>query len=317
MSGLTPSSLITGPVLPAHFLDDTMGALFLGIIISAGLWGTACVQAFHYFSRNTQDPLWTKLMVLIVVALVTVHQAVICHAIYCYLVRWYGQVTYLSVIISTYSVSLGVSAFIELIVQLYFIWRVWRLSGKNVTLAIFLVSQSLGGFAVLMVSAVKYARLPSLYALPSLANLNMSVDALGASCDISISVSLIWLLRRSRPGVAQTDSLVNRLIMFSVNTGLITTVCAFAALVTLAIWPNKYVYVIFFTCVSQLFTNSLLANLNAREVFRRGFGNVKYSSNSFGLSRFSALPGISQPEGTLGPNNDTVAIKSATATRND
>lgn len=57
------------------------------------------------------------------------------------------------------------------------------------------------------------------------------LNVMGVVSDFSIAGTLIFLLQRSRTGWKQTDTIVNRLILFSVNTGLVTSLCAIFALI--------------------------------------------------------------------------------------
>jgi len=267
-----PPGTTIGPILPPHSLDSTMGAALLGVIFAMALWGAGCIQAFYYFDRYREDPSWMKIMVTTVIMFSTAHQALICHAIYTYLVTWYGHVSFLSTVVNTLTVSIPFSGCIIFIIQLFFIWRVWRLSKQNIALTAFLALQATAAFALLIVYTVKFAQLPSLPAASTIQKWAISLNAIGASCDISIAAALVWYLyqSQSQSTAAEPENIVNRIITFSVNTGVITSICALASLVTLATMPHNLVYTVFFFCVSKLFINSLLATLNARKGVKGG-----------------------------------------------
>ncbi|KDR78675.1 hypothetical protein GALMADRAFT_137695 [Galerina marginata CBS 339.88] len=86
-----------------------------------------------------------------------------------------------------------------------------------------------------------------------------------------ITASLCTLLYQNRTGFKSTDSLVNTLMLYSINTGLLTSICATACFVTFAIWPHQFVFIgIYFTLGKRkLYVNSLLAVLNTRETLRK------------------------------------------------
>lgn len=274
-------------------LDGFLGAAFIGIHLSTALWGTGCIQASYYF-KHSRDAIWFKILISTVIVLSTAHQSLIISGLYSYTVVWYGHVEFLNTVPPTWAASNGVSAFVGLIVQLYFIWRVWRLSRQNIALAIFLGSQAVAAFVVLMIFTAKFAQLPNSSSAAHLAHWGICLDALGASGDISISACLIYLLYRTRCCGAMSNSvtdLTNRLIMFSVQTALVTSVCAVAMLVTLALWPQELIYTIFFCSVSKLYVNTLLANLNARRHLSMSWGDEKTLPDSVQLSQLVARPG--------------------------
>ncbi|KAF4594330.1 hypothetical protein EYR40_009133 [Pleurotus pulmonarius] len=56
--------------------------------------------------------------------------------------------------------------------------------------------------------------------------------ASGVAADLSIAVALVFWLLKSRTGFKRTDSLLNTMMVYAVNTGLLTTICGFTSLVT-------------------------------------------------------------------------------------
>ncbi|OCH91512.1 hypothetical protein OBBRIDRAFT_886930 [Obba rivulosa] len=57
-------------------------------------------------------------------------------------------------------------------------------------------------------------------------------------------------------------------MLYSINTGLMTSICAIVEGVTWATMPANLVYEGFFTAAPTLFLNALLATLNARQGLR-------------------------------------------------
>jgi len=99
-------------------------------------------------------------------------------------------------------------------------------------------------------------------------------SSLGAAVvvDCIFAISLCILLLRSRTGHKRTDSLMNVLMVYSINTGMITSLAAIICFITYAIMPNKYYYMGVFFILSKLNLNCLLASLNARTPLRDQIG---------------------------------------------
>ncbi|KIK56233.1 hypothetical protein GYMLUDRAFT_62092 [Collybiopsis luxurians FD-317 M1] len=84
--------------------------------------------------------------------------------------------------------------------------------------------------------------------------------ALVAACDVLIAISLCYYLNASRTGFyrsGSTETLIDRLILWTVSTGLLTSVFAVAKLVCIVAMQNNLVYVgVFF--VGSKYLNSEL-----------------------------------------------------------
>ncbi|KAH9929457.1 uncharacterized protein B0H18DRAFT_1117486 [Fomitopsis serialis] len=73
-------------------LDNILGAQFIGIILSTILYGVTCLQAYLYYTQYSKgDSLRLKLFVALVVALDTLHVALISTAYYYYTVTNFGD----------------------------------------------------------------------------------------------------------------------------------------------------------------------------------------------------------------------------------
>ena len=71
--------------------------------------------------------------------------------------------------------------------------------------------------------------------LPQIVNLSRVVNVLSAASDIGIAFVLIFLLQRSRTGFRRSETIINRLIIFTINTGLLTSMCAVMSLITVCV----------------------------------------------------------------------------------
>ena len=90
-----------------------------------------------------------------------------------------------------------------------------------------------------------YAKLTELF------HLSRSINILSAASDVVIAASLIWLLQSSRTGFKRYDNIINRLILFSLNTGLLTSLDAIASLVTITALPTTFIYIMFYVTCSR------------------------------------------------------------------
>ncbi|THH28270.1 hypothetical protein EUX98_g5918 [Antrodiella citrinella] len=93
--------------------------------------------------------------------------------------------------------------------------------------------------------------------------------ACSAVADTAITIALVWHLRRHRTGFSGTDDAVNRIIRLTVQTGLVTALCAIVDLV-LFLASSSGFHLIFNLPLSKLYTNSLMSSLNSRAGWKYG-----------------------------------------------
>jgi len=86
----------------------------------------------------------------------------------------------------------------------------------------------------------------------------------GAVCDVFVAVPVSLALYTSRTGFKETDRLLKRLIVWVINTGLLTLVLQVAAAVLfIAAQQTLYEFALDII-IAKAYSNSLLASLNRR-----------------------------------------------------
>jgi len=187
------------------------------------------------------------------------------------------------------------------IVQTFYTFRILRLSKRNFWLSgsIFLVIVSKTGCGAAWV--ILSMQLDTYEQLLNISALTITINALSTVVDVSIAVSLCYLLHKARTGFKRSDSIINKLIIFVVNTGMLTTFCAITTLVCLIASPHSLVYATFYFCIGRLYTNSFLATLNARKSLSN---NIDDSNNIM----MSMSPSVLNPQGTTNGKTQNIAI---------
>ncbi|OCH84100.1 hypothetical protein OBBRIDRAFT_891978 [Obba rivulosa] len=217
------ASTVDRLALPA--LDNTMGAILIGVFIAAALWGVSCAQVYFYYI-SYRDPKRLQIIVLGSFLLDTLHQALVSHMIYTYLVTWYRDPTKLEVQIWSLIAQVLVSASNAIVVQGFFIWRVWILGGKRIVYVLPLALCAISEFGLSIAYFVKATSLHFLTETIDLQTLSLSVNAMALATDIPIAFALIMLLYKSKSGLQKTDNVIQRLIIFAMTTGMVTSLNA-------------------------------------------------------------------------------------------
>ncbi|KAF5328061.1 hypothetical protein D9619_013659 [Psilocybe cf. subviscida] len=100
--------------------------------------------------------------------------------------------------------------------------------------------------------------------------------------DVLIASSLTIYLHNSKTGISSTDKLINQLVVYTINNGILTSVAEAFCLAMGTAEPTNLIYFAIFACVGNLYTISMLATLNARQNIANSRGT------SVGLSDLSA-----------------------------
>jgi len=131
-----------GPII----VHNTMGAAYVGVVCAGMLYGVSCVQTWYYFFKYRQDVWYIKALVASVFAFDTVHQILISHTVYYYLISNYDKPVVLADMVWSILLEVLFNGFIGLLVQGFLALRVWRLSGNNVPLTFVVATLVLAGF---------------------------------------------------------------------------------------------------------------------------------------------------------------------------
>ncbi|KAI5121950.1 hypothetical protein M0805_002021 [Coniferiporia weirii] len=242
-------------------LNNTYGCLLIG----SALWGAGTVQFYLYYDRFWNvDKCWLKLYVVIIWLLDTAHQALVMRGTYALLVTDFSDLASLGILDRTIIDTIALTGFTCALVQALFILRIWRLSRENYVLTGCVISLAVAEFILFMLYYAKarhYARTAQLHAV---FGLQSALDVTAAVADISIAGVLVYLLYSRRSGFEKSNTVIKRLIMYTINTGLVTGLCAMAPMISGILWPNTYIYVLFYYLASRLYMNSILASLNSR-----------------------------------------------------
>jgi len=87
---------------------------------------------------------------------------------------------------------------------------------------------------------------------------------LSIASDAIITCSLCWFLQKSKTGFERTDGIIDKLLLYAINTGLLCIIFDAVVLVCAGSMRKNLVYFGLYFIISKLYSNSLLAVLNSR-----------------------------------------------------
>ncbi|TEB22409.1 hypothetical protein FA13DRAFT_1515668 [Coprinellus micaceus] len=300
-------------------LDNTMGAMFIGVLISGVLHGICLLQAFFYFTNYRNDHWLLKSMVGTTILFDAIHLCFVSHSMYHYLVSNWGDENELKRLVWSVLMEALLTGLNAGIVQAFYAFRVWTLSKRNwfltITILVFIFAEAGCGVAWVAISMGFETYTDLLRINP----LTITINALSTAVDVFIAVSMCWLLHGSRTGFRRSDTIITNLMIFVVNTGMLTSLCAIASLTSLVASPRTLIYATFYFCIGRFYTNSFLATLNARKTISSA-ANTEVSSSGGGV--MMSLPGARSGMSGTGskgrtPQDITIRIETTKSAMDD
>ncbi|KAL0566129.1 hypothetical protein V5O48_015890 [Marasmius crinis-equi] len=208
-------------LLPTSF-DNTLGAILVGGLAATALWGITCVQTFSYFhNHSARDKGLFKTLIAFLWVLDTFDTVLNCHILYFYLVSNYNNPLAIALPVWSVLIHVAITSISNFIIRTMFARRAYRLSGGNIPMTLGILAVSTTDLVVGIIITAKAFKIQSYAELDTLSDLLYLNFAAGTTSDLSVALVLCYLLRRSRTGFNRTDSLLNALMTYTINTGLI------------------------------------------------------------------------------------------------
>ncbi|KAI0761936.1 hypothetical protein BD413DRAFT_700017 [Trametes elegans] len=276
-------------------LQDFSGCAVIGFPLSTTVYGITVLQTYLYFRRYPEDSIYLKGLVSNS-ALDTLTIALITHAIYSYFVLDLGRYADLAVLPWSVSVEVFITDIITVTVQLFFAQQLYRISHGNKLLAGIIVFFTIPVMAVGLFSVVENFQIRLFpVTIPLVSALGGMQAAVALTGDILITGGLCYYFNHSRSGWASTNMLIDKLMVYAIQRGALTTIFQGVCLVTLVALPSRHIYVVFSMVVGKLYVNSLLASLNVRaSLHRESLAQNKETSTV----NFATQPTIPAPRTT-------------------
>ncbi|KAF7422465.1 hypothetical protein PC9H_010621 [Pleurotus ostreatus] len=288
--------------------DSTLGAAFIGFGFSCLGYGFVLSQIVSYFTRYTADKAVYKFLVVAIWVLETADQMLVGHFVYFYTISNFANPFALleGTVVWSVILQLTVGALVGTIVKCCFILRVWRcenllyvprsvpkacisVSRHNKAATLCLLLLDLTQFALAIVYTIKAFQLGSLVNVYKLRILGIVSLSFGLATDVMIAASLCYFLRHYRTGHSGTDSLVNALSVYAVNTGALTSAVSLSTLLLYWTMPeNNFYFIAVYFSLSKFYAISFMATLNTRKIIR-GRGSDYSAKDGGSISTNSAI----------------------------
>ncbi|KAJ7362553.1 hypothetical protein DFH08DRAFT_841143 [Mycena albidolilacea] len=248
----------------------TWGFQFIAWSLDVALWGIAMVLVLQYFRNfGRKDPLGIRIVVGILAVVATNH--IIFSGILTFknLILLYGNLEAETIIYYQANVMLSSVFVVEFVAQMFYASRIWiltkhdwRYASPVIVLALLQFAAGLGQTAEVAKVHV-YAKLQKVTAPTS-----STQSAATLACDLTITVILCYVLRKARSGIKRTDSAVDKMIIFALNRGAMTSIWALLQLIFFLAMPGTFVFMMFILPSCELYVISVCSMLLSRESLR-------------------------------------------------
>ncbi|KAI0330297.1 hypothetical protein GY45DRAFT_1434763 [Cubamyces sp. BRFM 1775] len=254
-------------------LDDTFGAFllatFLGLI---------------YLRLFPNDTKLLKAIVAFTVILETVHSVLCMHICYFYLVTSYFNPIALLDGVWSIRIFPMLTALVVLLSEGFYARRVYLIGTRYrpVVLAVPVLMLVVLGFAA--AASVEAFVQPTFADFSKVAWTSSAGFGAAVAIDFLLTGTLIIALHKSRTGFKRTDTLIDVLIIYTINTGLLTGILSVLSLIFALVAPDNMIYFALNLIATKCYANSLLAVLNSRKTLMGTREEDCFTTGSFALS---------------------------------
>ncbi|KAJ3997772.1 hypothetical protein F5050DRAFT_1806541 [Lentinula boryana] len=232
--------------LQSKTIDNTLGAVFIGIVGATFLFGITTLQVYLYYHHYRRDSRFHKLAVAVLWILDIVHLVLIVHAVYHYAVNGFGDAVNLTSIVWSVKVQVTINVVIVLFVQSLYAYRVWILGGyHHGVLGYIVAGVVIGGFGI---GAALAYKIYTIQMFEELHTISWSIDlslATSTAIDFMIASTMCYYLHKSR--------------------GSETHACSLTTLFTYTLMPDNLIFLALQFLSTKFYVGSFLAMLNARQ----------------------------------------------------
>ncbi|KAI0330285.1 hypothetical protein GY45DRAFT_1323825 [Cubamyces sp. BRFM 1775] len=248
-------------------IQESLACQIIGFTLSTTLYGITILQTYFYYRQyGTRDGWPTKLLIAVLLVIDTLTTIFLAHAMYTYVVLDFGAPSKTDLITWSFASENFLGIVSAVLYQCYFARRLWIFSHHNKTLValiLFFAIVNAGSGMALTVRAYTLDTWASLATVPSRAILGLFSGSCSV-CDALITAGLCYFLQAGRTGIKGTDTLIDRLIIYAIERGLLTTICQIMHMILTVALPGHAYFLPFAMMESKLYANALLATLNVR-----------------------------------------------------
>ncbi|KAK7033656.1 hypothetical protein VNI00_012656, partial [Paramarasmius palmivorus] len=242
-------------------LPPTLGAAFIGLFLSAIFYGVTLLQAYQYITGYWKsDPVFLRSFVMLLMVLDTLGLLTTMHFMWFFLIENYGNLGALLTVSPSLVVFLVVTSLVGFLVQVFYAYRIYMLGGRKIWIPAAIVLLAFACLALGVTYIVELYIIGSMLYIPAITFLSTTSLACAFASDALIAASMIFYLMQGRQqGMKRSNNTIKKLMIYSINTGVITTACTIIALLVGQILIDTFYNTVFYFPLNNCYLNSMLA----------------------------------------------------------
>lgn len=248
---------------------QTFGVLLIGTLLSTGLYGLTSHQTYRYFRRFPIDRWSLKTLVSVLWIADTCFTAASFHWCFHYFVEEYGHQE--ALLHSTWSIRMGyvLTVITGKLSNLFYVSRLHMMGLNKWVSALILIMTILPRFAFEVAIGVKGLEDTKFEHIESFRWMLEAAFGFSAASNTTLAGALSYVLKQKRTGHAGTDSKIDVLVIYTVNTGLLSGILCFVGLFGTVFLPHSFLYLAVLGILTKIYVNSVLAVLNSRRTMHK------------------------------------------------
>ncbi|KAJ7259157.1 hypothetical protein B0H12DRAFT_1109107 [Mycena haematopus] len=250
--------------------NPTLGAVQIGVLISYVLFGVATMQMYIYFGRFPDDPRGVKALTAFVWFCAVAYTLCFGHMLYTFTILDYAHPERLGgPPPKSFCAQTLFAALTAVCVQGLFAFRIYVFT-KKLRIPCFLWAMTFFHLVGKVVLFATTLHTPSVEVYVKQWEWLVTTNwGLSAATDVAICIAMVNVLYHRRSSAhRKTAALVDKIILWTIETGMLTSVSNGLTLVCFVTMKQNYVWLTFYIIATGLFPISLLASLNSRAALR-------------------------------------------------
>ncbi|KAG2022286.1 hypothetical protein CC2G_000051 [Coprinopsis cinerea AmutBmut pab1-1] len=211
----------------------TFGALLIGGILAVMFSGLTIAQSVVFLKMYPKDKILVKLLVFGVWLLDMLHSFFVSQTLWNYLIVNFGNPEGIDVIPTSLALTIVVTAILTFGVHCFFIYRIFVLAKNNYFIAVPILLTAAARLCFACLTTSKLIELRSLEVFVKLYTWSFTTGlTLSAVVDVFITGFMCYLLRTRRNQYSSMNKVLDTLILYAFENGVLTTLAALLSLIT-------------------------------------------------------------------------------------
>ncbi|KAF8146391.1 hypothetical protein K438DRAFT_2028280 [Mycena galopus ATCC 62051] len=240
-----------------------LGPFLLGVMFNIGLQGALILQVAHYWDTFRNDKTWVRLFVLYLFVLETLNTAFGIAIVWQPFMTEYALPAAMINFPSYLPAQPFVTTLISTPMQIFVAWRIYA-GTRSPWLPLIIVICSIGSIAGAYWTGVTVYMVKTFLRKAEVNHPSIVWSSFTTAADVFMTVGLTYILIANRKKNPSNSRGISRAIQVTIQTGVVTAIFALLDVILFNTQPDNTISFVWDFGLSKLYTNILVATMNAR-----------------------------------------------------